>query len=453
MKKQQSSITSLLMLGVLSATLLYSLIFASLVYTQTGGTIEYLRDRSLADQAYVIADYLNDHADMLNMPASADALNGAGMFQYVVRDSSSGHIVLHSKAAELDGFPNASPEIPGNQYFSFYGPHGSHFLGASIPYSVGRHDYFIQVAQDETSIKMFSDILTKTFFQRISLFGIPFLFLLMLIIALSIKLIMSPLTRGMKQAGEISFAKPDIRLEEDFFPKEIQPLAHAVNAALDRIEAGITAQKDFIANAAHELRTPLSVLRTHVDLLQDKEAAARMRDDVDSMARLVSQLLDTARLESPELLDMHRIDLAEVLKAASQTIWPLMVKENRAFEVEGVDRPCYIEGNFDALFRALRNVLENTLTHTPKGSAVELTLKSGVVTVRDHGQGVPPEDREKIFGKFSRKDVKQGAAAGNGAGLGLFIVKRIMDLHGGEVMVADAPGGGGMFILKFPRQD
>ncbi len=171
-----------------------------------------------------------------------------------------------------------------------------------------------------------------------------------------------------------------------------------------------------------------------------------MREDVDSMARLVTQLLDTARLESPEQLEMHRVDLSDVLKSVSQAIWPLMVKENRAFEVDGIERPCFIEGNFDALYRAVRNLLENALNHTPKGSAIALTLSGHTVTVRDHGRGVPPEDREKIFGKFSRKDMQKGG----GAGLGLFIVRRIVELHGGTVTVDDAPGGGSLFILRFP---
>jgi signal transduction histidine kinase len=450
MNKQRSSVTSLLMLGVLSAALIYTLVFCALIYTQLGDTIELLRNQSLSEQAMIVATYLDkDQKALSNTPGSAQRTMGGGaLYQYVVRDAQSQRILLHSPLADVSSFPGIDPNT-SHAYFSFNAPNGPRYLGASVHYQSAAGDYVIQIAQREDSLRAYSGILGHVFLQRIALFGIPFLFLLMLVIALSIKLIMSPITKALRQAREISFAKPDVRLDESTLPQEIQPLAHAVNEALDRLEKGITAQQDFIASAAHELRTPLAVLRTHVDLLQDKAEAARMRDDVDGMSRLVSQLLDTARLESPEQLEMHPVDLAAVVKTVSQAVWPLMVKENRTFEVEGIEHPVIVEGNFDAICRALRNLLENAMHHTPKGTAIAVVLREKTIAVRDHGKGVADGDREKIFGKFSRNDRRPGEERGGGAGLGLFIVRRIMQLHGGDATVENASDGGAVFTLRF----
>lgn len=293
-----------------------------------------------------------------------------------------------------------------------------------------------------------SPLLTESFMRRVSIFGIPFLFLLMIVIAMTIKLIMSPIAKAMKQIQMVSFDKPGIRLDDAMFPHEIRPMAHAINEALERLEKGIVAQRDFIASAAHELRTPLSILRSQVDLLPDKGISEKMRADVDTMARLVNQLLDTARLESPEKLDMHMINLTEAVKSVSQTLWPLMVKDGRTFEVFGIERPVQIYGNFDSICRALRNLLENTLKHTPHGSPITVSMNEKCIKVTDSGGGIPLSEREKIFGKFSRRDMQKGS----GAGLGLFIVRRIMELHGGRVDVDDAPGGGAVFTLTFPEK-
>ncbi len=448
MKVNHSSVTSLLMLCVLAATLIYTCVICTIIYTQINDTLDILRNRSLSQQAYDIAISLETRGSIpdKDTPLSGEALYGnvGAHNQYVVRDAASGRTVLHSPAGFADSFP-ASDGVT-NEYFYFTAPQGGQYAGASIRYTIRGRDYIIQTAQSEDSADNFSDILRQTFFERIAMFGIPFLFILMLVIAMSIKLIMSPITKTLKQTREISFANPDVRLDDSTLPQEIKPLARAVNDALDRLEKGITAQKDFIASAAHELRTPLAILRSHVDLLEEKDVAARMRDDVDSMARMVSQLLDTARLESPERLEMHEIDLADVVKTVSQDLWPLMVKEAHAFDVKGIETPVLIYGHFDSVCRALRNLLENTLKYTPKGSPVTVALRDYRIEVRDHGGGIDDQEKERIFEKFSRRDGQRSS----GAGLGLFIVKRIMELHGGTVTVANAEGGGSVFTLQFP---
>ena len=442
----QSSITSLMMLGILSATLLYTLIFCAIIYSQLDETLDALRYRSLKQQAYDIASMLDRPATAPNGTADEGAVDAsAPLSQYIVREAATGTVIMHSPLAQAADFPNPS-STDTEPYFSFRNASGTTYIGASIRYQSQGREYIIQIAQSEVSVRTFSDILTKDFFQRISLFGVPFLFLLMLVIAATIRLIMTPMAKAMSQAQRISFNNPEVRLNDSTFPTEIRPLALAVNEALDRLEQGITAQKDFIANAAHELRTPLAVLRTHVDLIPDRDMANRIRGDVDTMARLVNQLLDTARLESPQPPEMSMVDLSAVVRSVSQAIWPLIVKEEHSLDVEGLDRSIAVRGNFDMLARALRNLLENALKHTPKGTRITVSVVPEGIRVEDNGPGIAPGDGERIFEKFSRRDMQSG----NGAGLGLYIVKRIMKLHGGRVDAGNCDNGGCRFTLHFP---
>jgi signal transduction histidine kinase len=145
-------------------------------------------------------------------------------------------------------------------------------------------------------------------------------------------------------------------------------------------------------------------------------------------------------------MDMHDVDLAEAVRSVSQAIWPLMVKDGRNFEVIGIENPAMVRGNFDSICRAIRNLLENALKYTPKASPITVSLNNTTVKISDKGTGVAPADKEKIFGKFSRPDRQRG----QGAGLGLFIVSRIMQIHGGSVSVDNAPDGGAVFTLSFP---
>lgn len=427
---RHSSVTSLLMLGVLSATLLYSLIFLLIASSQFQVTADRLNARVLRDQAGIVAGFVGKDA--------RHALPGDGLYQYIVRDAATGRVIERSPGADPAAFPASAAD---SEYFSFAGPKGAMFRGASVRTG----DRVIQVAQDERSIRAFSDMLGQSMLTRLSLFGIPFLALLMLVVALSIKLIMTPISKALNQLGDLSFNRPDLRLDVSGFPSEIQPLAAAINGALDRIGRGIEAQKDFVANAAHELRTPLAVLRAHIDTMNDWAEAAKMRDDVDSMARLVSQLLDTARLDAPEPPELRRIDLTDLARETSRSIWPLVLARGRTLEVKGLDAPVYVQGNFDLLCRAVRNLLENALHHTPPGAAIELEVQPGKIVVRDRGQGVADDRKAEIFKRFSRGDSRQGG----GAGLGLFIVGRIMELHGGAASVDDAEGGGAAFTLQF----
>ncbi len=229
-------------------------------------------------------------------------------------------------------------------------------------------------------------------------------------------------------------------------PKEIKPLVHTINQALDRLERGFRMQREFTADAAHELRTPLSILQARIDTMADKEKAKELSRDIARMKRIVSQLLDIAELEAFTVGPDETADLNAVCGEVAAFVAPLAVAEAKQIIFDAPECPVPVHGNAEVIFRAVRNVAENAIRHTPERTAVTITVSAeGAVSVADEGQGIAPAERVQIFQRFWRKH----RSGSTGAGLGLSIVKRIMDAHRGEIGISEPGEAGCVFTLKF----
>lgn len=206
-------------------------------------------------------------------------------------------------------------------------------------------------------------------------------------------------------------------------------------------------QRAFVADVAHELRTPLAILRTKLDTLKDEAAAAVLRDEVDGMTRLVSQMLAFARYELFRPGSEEEADLCDVCTNVATHLAPIAILEDRLIEVLA-DAPVIVRGSSPALEQAVRNLVENAVRYAPPQSTVTVRITDEpAIHVIDRGAGVPQERRAMIFGRFDRADRR-----GDGAGLGLAIVKRIIDAHGATIEIIDPPGGGTNFCVKFPAE-
>jgi two-component system OmpR family sensor kinase len=197
-------------------------------------------------------------------------------------------------------------------------------------------------------------------------------------------------------------------------------------------------QEQFLAEAAHELRTPLATLRLVVERGGSCDEVLRL---VDRLSRLVTGLLTRARMEAgaqrAELILLRLDQLVET------TVEELPDHESVMVSSE----PVVVRGDPDLLAQAVRNLVENAQRHGgPAGSPVEVTVALGLVTVRDHGAGVPPEDRERVFAR----GVTGGIGAASGTGAGLAIVRWVAEAHHGTAQLTDAPGGGLIAELRLP---
>ncbi|MBX9634017.1 MAG: hypothetical protein K2X44_03465, partial [Magnetospirillum sp.] len=258
---------------------------------------------------------------------------------------------------------------------------------------------------------------------------------------------LAPLRTLSRQAEGIGPNTTDLRLPCTDVPREVMPLVFAVNNALERLEEGFRLQRDFTADAAHELRTPLAVLTAHIDTLPDRSVAAALRRDLDGMTRLVEQLLRVARVEALVVAPSDHADLAAIARDVAAYLAPTAIHANRMIEVDAPEDEVLVHGQADALFHAVRNLVDNALRHTPSGTTVTLTVSDHppCLRVSDQGPGIPAELRSVVFQRFWRSDRRT-----SGAGLGLAIVQRTMRAHGGEVVIEDAEGGGAQFRIDFP---
>ncbi len=233
---------------------------------------------------------------------------------------------------------------------------------------------------------------------------------------------------------------------------EVSELAVTFNRMLDRLEAALTTQRRFLADAGHELRTPITIIQGNLDTLQpdspdDAETLAIAADELARMDRLVDELLLLARSERPDFLSPGPADLAALTAALAAKARAL---DGRPWLLAGAASGIAV---LDAqrITQAVMQLAANAAAHTPPGTAVEIgsAVRDGYVefTVADRGPGVPLAERLRIFDRFARLD---GRRTG-GTGLGLSIVAAIAAAHGGRVTVAGRSGGGAVFRLAVPH--
>ncbi|MCX7366839.1 MAG: HAMP domain-containing sensor histidine kinase [Alphaproteobacteria bacterium] len=402
---------------------------------------------ALRGQAFTIGSFLRPRPDgrlALDMPPEVRPLysEGYGLYVYAVLDTA-GHVLFSSRP---DGSTVFTPDAQSQrEWFLRRRSTGAEMFGVSVPRAIGEQVYWIQVGQDLTHRDVIIDDVVASFLPRVAWITFPILLLLLGIDILIFRRALKPVSEASTTAAAIGPKRTDLRLPEQTMPTEIVPLVRAVNHALDRLETGFRAQREFTADMAHELRTPLAIVRARVDSLEPGPARDALRADLVNMTRTVNQALDIAELEGFIVETDAKADLYEVCADAVSFMAPLAVELSKTIALGGDPGPIWVRGHAEALFRAVRNLVENAIRHTPAGVSIEVeVLAEGIVRVLDDGPGVPEADRESIFRRFWRRD----RAKGTSRGLGLAIVARVAEAHDGSVTVDGRPGGGTIFTLR-----
>jgi signal transduction histidine kinase len=402
---------------------------------------------ALHSQALTISGFLKSKPEggvLLDMPPAMQPLYAPeyGLYSYAVIDSS-GEVLFSSR---IDGgalFPPKENRV--GDWAMRRRTTGPVLFGVSIARTIGGRTYLIQVAQDLSHRDVIIDDIVASFFPSVAWITFPLLMALFLIDILIFRRALRPVNEASTTAAAIGPMRTDVRLPEAAMPTEVAPLVRAVNQALDRLEKGFRAQRDFTADMAHELRTPLTIIRARVDSLEPGPLRDSLRNDLGNMTRVVNQVLDIAELESFVVADDARADLQAVCAEAVAFMAPLAVAQSKTIALGGSEHAVWVHGHPEALFRAVRNLVENAIRHAPVGGAIDVEVSDeGVVRVLDDGPGVPEAERESIFRRFWRRDRTRAESRG----LGLAIVARVAETHDGSVTVENRPAGGAAFTLR-----
>lgn len=246
-------------------------------------------------------------------------------------------------------------------------------------------------------------------------------------------------------------------------PQEVREVIQAFNAMAERVQASQQAQREFVANVSHELKTPLTSIQGFAQAILDgtaddpqtlQQAASIIRAESARMYRMVLDLLDLARMDAGiARFEMRDLDLRAILKNVLEKLAPQSAAAGVRFifQMEAVPP---LRGDGDRLSQVFTNLIENALKHTPAGGAVTIAgqLQDGFVqvTVQDTGEGIPPEALPHIFERFYRADAARQGGERQAAGLGLAIAHDIVRAHGGKISVQSAVGQGSTFIVHLP---
>ena len=270
---------------------------------------------------------------------------------------------------------------------------------------------------------------------------------------------LNPLTRIVTAAARVAeegeFSR---RLPEDPRDPEVARLTATFNRLIRRVDEALAAQRQFVADTSHELKTPLTTINGNLELLEHDlspedrgEMLRETRQEVRRMARLVRDLLLLAEVGEPDRRERHPVHLDQLTRAVVGR-----VAGGRGSRVRVVAEPVVVAGDEDRLGQLVANLLHNALRYaSPAPGAVRMTLERGSaearLVVEDDGPGLPPEALERVFDRFYRVDRARSRAHG-GTGLGLAIVRHITEAHGGRVWAENRRGGGARFCVRLPAE-
>jgi two-component system sensor histidine kinase MprB len=234
---------------------------------------------------------------------------------------------------------------------------------------------------------------------------------------------------------------------------ELGRLRRAFNRLLAALEASRESQRQLVLDTTHEIRTPLTSLRTNLEVvrrldeLPPEERDVLVDDVLTQMGELTQLVGDLAQLARGEVRHQDPVPLRLDLLVDDAVTVAATHGRHRGIHLEATLEPCWVEGQPEGIARAVGNLLDNALKWSPDGAAVEVTCAAGEVTVRDHGPGISPEDLPHVFDRFYRA---KNARALPGSGLGLAIVAQVAQLENGTVTAGEALGGGAIFRFRLP---
>jgi signal transduction histidine kinase len=330
--------------------------------------------------------------------------------------------------------------------------------GIGTIYNEGGDDYVIvATALDRVGLSALSDL--RNILLMSGLAGIIITMIIGYVFSINL---LRPLGRINTEMNEISFQNISRRIVTNNRKDELNELAKTFNSLLERLEASFNNQKSFIANASHELSTPLAAISSQVEvaLLQNrneqeyKKVLASVQEDVVHLNNLVRKLLELAKAGAGKGISLEPVRIDEIMLSAVEEVNKLhpAYHIHFAFDVIPEDESlCYIYGNEELLFIAFKNIIENACKYSSNHNAwvnIEIRPDKKIIRIKDEGIGMTHEEIQKAFEPFFRSEKAEKISSG--LGLGLSMSSGIIRLHKGDIAIESEPGKGSVFSITLP---
>lgn len=378
----------------------------------------------------------------------------SGHYYQVV--SSDGHVLVRSPSLGLadSSLPLVdSSTVP--DYRSVIGPGGEplRMVSRTYDFSIGKLTFQAADSLEETY-----ELLSS--FRNIVLAIFPAVFI---ICGMGVFVMTGFALRSLKtfsaKVGQITEKNLSERIEERGAPAELKPLATSFNTMLGRLEESFSRQKQFLSDASHELRTPTSIIKSFCDVTLSRERQAadykesikKIGDTVNRMCDIINRILVISRMDTRTLLfNPVKMDLRDIMRDVLKLIDPSAVNKGVVIKLNGPS--VTVKGDREGLTEVFTNIVENAIKYNRPQGKVDIDISEfhgwASVVVEDTGIGIPEGETEKIFDRFYRVDASRGVTVGSG--LGLSIVRTIVEAHGGRVEVKSEAGKGTTFTVYIP---
>jgi signal transduction histidine kinase len=314
--------------------------------------------------------------------------------------------------------------------------------------SLGNHHYWVQTYMIGDPALAGAGVILDNLRSHVLVPALFFLPALTLAIFLTTRRALRPLRELSESANRIGAAvargQALAPVKGSGMAKEFSDVAATINAVLEKLDHSLQLQKQFTSDVAHELRTPLAVLLLETSQLPASVGRDRIKTDLQELGGLVNELLRFAQAEDIMASESREVDIASLTrKVVEDSVCDAMSK-TQSLEFDATSAETVVNGNAALLEIALRNLTNNAIKYSPPHTVISVRVEAGPsVIVEDRGPGIPAEHRERVFERFWRMDRQSGG----GAGVGLALVRRIAELHGGSVRLQDRPGGGTRMTL------
>lgn len=389
----------------------------------------------LADAAAGIADDIRFGDDGTPVGFALKVEDVTWLFESFPRETAyrildkAGNVVLQSGGAE-SVWPQSKALLKLERGRFDFEHDGLTMHGATEPVMLNDQIWYLQlIASTRFMTLMHRRIALPLVGTGVTLFSLVLLLAFGLCAYITLRYTLRPLKDISQSAATISPHSMDVRLPVKGVPTELAPLVSSFNQALERLEHGYRVQQEFLATAAHELKTPLALISAQLELMPPTEQHNWLLHDVRYMSRQVQQLLLLAEASEQQNYKFITLDVTEIAAEVVAYLQRMADNQQVKLRLERHIARLILPADKGALFTLLKNLLENAIQHAPEGSVVSVDVFSDNITVRDHGPGVSEAQLPQLFNRFWRGAHRRDS----GAGLGLTICRQIALAHGWDL--------------------